>query len=419
MSKHPLVVIAGGGPAGVGAAIGASGPGNDVLLIEQSGFFGGMGTAGLVQPWMAYKTGGKTITGGLFGKIVERLKLRGAFKDGGHLGMTHHCFDPEILKIILQEMLIESDVDFLLHTSITGVDIEDGNITGVHTWNKSGAGTIKGVIFIDATGDADLSYFSGVPCEKGRPQDGKMQPASLHFRVGGVDESRMPEREEMTRLYLKAKGEGRVSCPRENLLWFDTPRKGEIHFNTTRVINVDGTSGIDLTRAEIESRRQMEELTGFLKSDVPGFENCYLDVSGSTVGIRETRRIKGEYQLTADDIRSGKKFPDAVALGCYGIDIHLPDGKGTRQEHLKEGEYYSIPYRALLPSGINNLLVCGRCISSTHEANAAIRIQPTCYALGEAAGTAARLCIEKNQRPKNLDAELLRQELKKNGSIVD
>ncbi|MCD6309543.1 MAG: FAD-dependent oxidoreductase, partial [Candidatus Eremiobacteraeota bacterium] len=274
MREHYNLIIAGGGPAGVAAAIAAKRFGINVLLIERYGFFGGTGTAALVQPWMAYKTGDKTVIGGIFSGIVDNLRESGGIKDSGHLGMIHHCFDPEILKMVLQEMLISAGVDLLLHTIITGSITGNGLITGVKVWNKSGSGEIFGDLFIDATGDADLAYYSDASFEKGRPGDGAMQPVSLHFRIGGVDESRMPDREKMTDLYIAAKNKGKLSCPRENLLWFDTPRRGEIHFNTTRVPGIDGTSGIDLTRAELESRKQMRDFLTFLKKEVPGFENC-------------------------------------------------------------------------------------------------------------------------------------------------
>jgi hypothetical protein len=413
------ILVAGGGPAGLAAAVSASRLGIPVTLVERYGFLGGMGTAGLVHPWMSYFSGEKQLVGGIFEEVVVRLKKEGAFKDGSHLGLRHHCFDPETLKGVLQDLALSAGVNMLLHTFIVGAVNGDGYVSFVRAASKSGLEEIGADFFIDATGDADLSFLSGVPCDKGRQEDGLMQPATLHFRMGGVEEDRMPSREEINSIYRRAMEDGRLSNPRENLLWFDTTRKGEIHFNTTRMIRIDGTSRDDLTRAELEGRRQMREIVEFLRREIPGFEKAFLLCSAPQVGVRETRRIRGLATLTSDDIRNGRLFRDTIALGSYGIDIHDPEGRGTLQEVLPPGRFYGIPYRALIPGSPANLIVAGRPISSTFEAFAAVRIQPTCYATGEAAGTAAALCLKTGVKPADLPVDDLRSALRSQGAILE
>ncbi|MFH0802412.1 MAG: FAD-dependent oxidoreductase [bacterium] len=413
------ILVAGGGPAGVAAAIAAARLGAPVTLVERYGFLGGMGTAGLVHPWMSYYSGEKQLVGGIFAEIVGSLKNKQAFKDSSHLGLRHHCFDPEILKGVLQDLALSAGVRLFLHTFLIGSDCSKGAVRSVRTASKSGVEELRADLFIDATGDADLAFLAGVPCEKGRPGDALMQPATLHFRMGGVEEERMPSREEMNDIYNRAQKEGRLDNPRESLLWFDTTRRGEIHFNTTRVVRIDGTSRDDLTKAEVEGRRQMMEIVAFMIREIPGFEKACLLYSAPQIGIRETRRIKGRATITEEDILKGRIFEDTIALGSYGIDIHNPEGGGTRQDVLPPGRYYGIPYGALLPYSPENIIVAGRPISSTYEAFAAIRIQPTCYATGEAAGTAAALALKSGVKPADLPYSTLRSALLAQGAILE
>jgi len=228
----------------------------------------------------------------------------------------------------------------------------------------------------------------------------------------------MPPRDQINMLFEEAKVKGEISIPRENVLYFPTTRKGEIHFNTTRVIMVDGTKAKDLTYAEVEARRQMVELVKFLREKVPGFKNAYLLTSGVQIGVRETRRIIGEYILTGSDIIRARKFKDSIARGSYPIDIHNPTGEGTVIKRLPPGEFYDIPYRCLVPKKVDNLLVAGRCISSTHEAQAAVRVMPIVVAIGQAAGTAAALAVKLNVYPRKINVSSLQETLKKQGVIL-
>jgi len=289
---------------------------------------------------------------------------------------------------------------------------------GVGIEGKDGHENRSADIYVDCTGDADVAYQAGVPCDQGREQDGLTQPMTLNFRMAGVAISQMPSRKEMNRLFDQAKAEGRVTCPRENVLLFHTLHPQVVHFNTTRVTHRDPTRSDDLTEAEVEARRQAHELARFLIADVPGFERAYLQQCAPQIGIRESRRIRGDYAFTGDDAVEATKFPDGIARSNYPIDIHSPSGAGTVIRSVSEGDYYEIPYRCLLPLGIDNLLVAGRCISSTHEGQAALRIMPTCFAMGEAAGLAAAMAAQRGISPRQVQAEELRQALREQGQVV-
>jgi len=413
MAKKTRVVVAGAGPAGVGAALGAARMGAEVALVERYGFPGGMATTGLVHPWMPYHAGDKQIIGGVFEGVIQRLLQRGAFKPGGNL------FDPEHLKQVLIEMLLEAGVELHLHSFVVGVRRVGGAVKGIVVYNKSGRETISGDVVIDATGDGDVAAFAGCPYEKGRKKDGLMQPMTLHFRMAAVDRSRMPTHEVLNELYSQAKAAGKIRCPRENLLWFNSTIEDQVHFNTTRVIEVDGTNAADLTKAEIESRRQAWEIAGWLQKEVPGFERAYMLATGPQVGVRETRRIMGQYVLTARDVLGGRKFRDGIALCSYPIDIHNPAGSGTVIKRLKPGDWYSIPYRCLVPSNTEGLLVAGRPISATHEAHSSLRVQPICYATGHAAGIAAAMAAGAGASLAEVDVKALRREILSQGGILD
>ena len=407
------VLVAGGGPGGLAAAVSAARNGADTLLIERYGFLGGMATAGLVNPFMTYWAGEEQIIGGVLQEVIDRLTALGAYGKG-----SRTAFDPEAFKFVADQMCADAGVKVLLHSFLSDVAVSGNAIESIEIAGKSGKTSLTAKVFIDGTGDADLAFMAGARCEKGRDEDGLMQPMTLNFRVCKVDVSRMPPRgEEFNKLFDKAKAEGRLDCPRENVLLFLTTREGEIHFNQTRINRADGTSTEDLTRAEIEGRRQAWQFIVFLRRDVPGFEEAEMLVSGPQVGMRETRRVMGEYVLTADDVLSARKFEeDCIARGSYSIDIHSPTGAGTVIQRLKPGESYDIPYRCLVPTGIDNLLIAGRPISATHEAHSSLRIMPICMAIGQAAGTAAALSIREGVVARKLDVRLLQKTLRSQGA---
>ncbi|MCL4426144.1 MAG: FAD-dependent oxidoreductase, partial [Firmicutes bacterium] len=296
---------------------------------------------------------------------------------------------------------------------------------------------IEAGVFVDATGDADIAALAGVPCEKGRAEDGAMQPVSLIFRMANVDLAQVeaymgshPEEfhhrthfDQLGRIPLVsvsgffsiwrgAVGRGEIDIPRERILFFRGARLDVVTVNTTRILGIDGTSTSDLTRAEIEGRRQAWTVSRFLQKNIPGFEKAFLMDTGVQIGVRETRRIMGEYILTQEDILEGRTFPDDVARGAYSIDIH--DVKSSSFVQLEAPEY-GIPYRCLVPKKVENLLVAGRSISTTREAQASIRVTPTCMATGQAAGTAAAVSAMEGIKPREVSGERLHEMLQNQG----
>ncbi len=402
------VIVAGGGPAGVCAAIAAAEQGADVLLIERYGFLGGMATAGLVNPFMTYWAGAQQIIKGLFQRILEALDARGARLATGPDGCDP--FDPEQMKLVLLQLCLQAGVRLRLHTMLAGAEVHDGVVHALYGCSKSGFERFAGAVFVDCTGDGDIAAAAGAEVMMGREQDGHCQPMTLNFRMAGVDERRMPDRATINRLYDAAKQRGEIDNPRENVLFFPTTRCGEFNFNTTRVVMLNGTDADELTQAEIQGRRQLQQMVDFLRRRVPGFENAYLAASGTQIGVRETRRIKGDYILSGDDVLGARKFADGIARGSYDVDIHNPAGTGTVIKSLPEGESYDIPYRCLTPCGLTNLLVAGRPISADHAAHSSLRVMPIAMAIGEAAGVAAAMSVP-TRDVRQVDVGRLRRQL--------
>jgi len=408
------VLVAGGGPAGLAAAAAAARQGAATVLVERYGFLGGMATAGLVNPFMPWHADGEPLVGGIFQEMLDRMTAAGGY--GAPRQTT--AFDAEAFKFAADELCREAGVAVRLHTLLTEVEVETRRVARIHTASKSGPEKWEAAVYVDCTGDADLAFHAGVPCDEGREGDGLTQPMTLNFRMAGVEVDRMPGRHDINRLFDAAKADGRVSCPRENVLLFFAVQPDVVHFNTTRVTHRRGTSAEDLTAAELDARRQTRELVCFLLAEVSGFERAYLQQTGAQIGIRESRRIRGDYALSGEDVVAARKFPDGIARSNYPIDIHNPAGGGTVIRRVPAGDHYEIPYRCLLPLGIDNLLVAGRCVSSTHEGLSALRIMPTCFAMGEAAGIAAAMSAQGRIAPREIDPERLRAALRARSQIV-
>lgn len=442
------VLVVGGGPAGLGAAMGAAQAGADTILVERYGFLGGNATAALVMPWMSFYTQrgsattvdltrlmpqdhgpGEPVVGGALATILGRLyAIGGAIPPSPATGFTVP-FDPEVLKPALQSVLDEMDVRVLLHAFASGVTGGTGRPTGVVFETKSGPVVIEADVIVDATGDGDIAALAGAPYEVGREEDGLVQPMTLMFRLMGADHGAFNTyiREHPSQwkgvhglwdLVSKATAAGDLSLPREDILFFATTHPGEVALNCTRVTGVLGTDVWDLTRAEWESHRQMAEIAAFMKKYVPGFGGAHLCQSGVQVGVRETRRICGAYTMTGDDVLDARKFPDAIARGTYPVDIHNPKGKGTRLDRLPSGEWYEIPMGCLLPQEVDGLLVAGRCISGTHEAHSSYRVTPTCVATGQAAGVAAALAARAGEPPRAVPVAAVQRELLHQGALL-
>jgi len=404
------VLVVGGGPAGIAAAVAAGRSGARTALVERHGFLGGTGTAGLVTIFMPWERNGQAVVAGLFAEIRERMST--------HLGgIEGPLFDPEALILTALDMLEDAGVELLLHSPAVDV-VRDGEaVRAVALASKGGLRAAAGKVIVDCTGDADIAALAGCPTVKGRPQDGLTQPLTACFHVGGVDLDAMPPGADMTAAYRAARERGEVDCPREDVLYMRTVHPGGLLFNTTRVTHVDGSDAAGLTRAEILARRQAEAIFGILKREFAAFRDAFIVRVAAQVGVRETRHIVGEYTLTGDDALECRRFGDSIACCCYPIDIHSPDGEGTVLRSL-QGDYYEIPYRCLLPRGVDNLLVAGRPISADHVAHSSLRIMPTCFALGEAAGVAAALAVGEGVQPRQVPAEKLRAELVSRGAFV-
>lgn len=439
------VIVIGGGVAGCAAATACARLNTKTLLIDRFGYLGGWATAGLVNPFMTHMTSnGKPLIGGLFDEIKQSLNALN--------GLLVNSFDPEIMMFALQEMVLSSGASIRLHSTCISANKNFDEFI-IKCFSKSGEEEFSCKRIIDCSGDGDIAVSLGAEFESGGI-DGIPQAATLMFDVGGVDlidaltyvknhpdqmrfpilasDANVAELSESVisvagyyDLVAQAKQEGEYDVPGDLVFYIGRPRKGEVTFNTTHVGNINGINADDLTQAEIESRRQMMSIVRFIKKYVPGFENSYLSRSASHVGIRETRRIIGDYKFCAADVTSAHKFDDAICRLAYPVDVHSGAGEGyTKEEEIKglqappSGDWYEIPYRCLLPKGIEGVLVAGRCVSSTQAGHGAIRIMPACIAMGEAAGVAASLSLEFNISLRQLDVAVLQNTLRQRGALL-
>lgn len=435
------VVVLGGGPAGITAAVSAARNGASTLLVERYGFLGGMSTAALVYPWMTFHSAaGEQVIKGVAQEIIDRLQERGG--SPGHLrdtiGFTYSLtpYHPEVYKVVAFEMLQESGADVLLHTSAIDVAAENERIQSVTLYNKSGIQTAQGKFYIDATGDADIASRAGALWEQGNAQR-KVQPMTMKFRMKGVRLDRVKQYilEHRDQFYEKTLFDqlnelpltsvsgffglwerANLSIPREGVLFFTGPGADEVLVNVSRVTGLDPTNAADLTKAELEGRKQVLELERFFQDYIPGFEQASISEVGSQIGVRETRRVTGHYVLNGYDVLDARRFPDVIARSGYPIDIHNPEGKGITANFIREGGAYDIPYRSIVPQKVTNLLLAGRCISTTHEAQATTRLTPSCMAIGQAAGTAAALAVSLNCSNIDVPIRALQQRLIEQGA---
>jgi hypothetical protein len=416
-----------------------------VLLAERYGFLGGNATAALVMPLMSSYTQrgkplpadvsrllpadhgpGEPVVAGVFSTFLTRLVASGgALAPSAQTGFVVP-FDPEVFKLVALDLLDEAGVKFLLHAFATEV-MADHHLEGVVFETKSGPVVVKARAVVDCTGDGDIAARAGAPFEIGRDDDALVQPMTLMFRMVEFERTAFaayikahPDQwrgvHGLWDLIAKATETGDLDLPREDLLFFGTPQEHEVSVNSTRVTGVSGIDVWDLTYAEWQSRRQMRQIAAFLRHYVPGFEQAYVVQSGVNIGVRETRRIRGDYQLTAADVLEARKFDDVIARCAYPIDIHNPQGSGTILKRLPPGEAYDIPLRCLLPQGVDRLVVAGRCISGTHEAHSSYRVMPTAMATGQAAGVCAALAALAGCPPRDLAAAHVQQELERQGA---
>lgn len=433
------VLVLGSGPAGVSAAITAGREGMRTLLVEACGNVGGIATEGLMSHWT-----GNT-RGGIYEEILDRSGSaeRAEQESDSFNGDERQIINPERLKTVFLDMLAEAGVGLRLYTMASEPIMEGNTIRGVILQSKNGREAVLAKIIIDATGDGDIAARAGVPYHLGREGDGKMQPATIMFKVAGVDVERgvfpgsfeehlmipakdipllresgqEPEEESFD---IQALGEHNLPKPSGHVLLYRTTLPGVVTCNMTNCIGIDGTKAEDLTRATYVCRKQMDIIENFLRKYVPGFENCYIISSASLVGIRETRHFEGEETITEQDILDARVFDNwVVTKASFNFDVHNMTGNGLDetgvQKNFRQKKGYTIPYGCFVPKKVDNLYLAGRNISGTHMAHSNFRVMPICANMGEAVGVAASLCIKNGKTPRQLDAGLVQARLKELG----
>ena len=388
------VLVLGSGPAGFSAAYTAAKNGAKVILVEQSGDIGGISTSGMMSHW----------TGRCASPLYHEILRRSAEKnEGDDKDKITNTIDPEKLKTLYLEMLCEVNVTLLLYTFAMDAICEGDRVLGASVVNKSGITDIYAKVTVDATGDGDIAARAGAEFVLGRESDHKMQPATLMFKVGGVDYSRAVFLGSFESTYETEKGElqalarQHIPHPAGHILTYKSTLPGVVTCNMTNATEIDGTNASDLTKATLTCRRQMEAIVSYLREFVPGYENCFILSSASLIGVRETRHFKGKYTLTEQDILAARVFDDYVVKDAhFNFDVHNITGAGLDktgvQKNFTQNTGYTIPYGCLLPEAKENLLLCGRNISGTHMAHSNFRVMPICVGIGEAAGTAAAIC---------------------------
>lgn len=444
------VVIAGGGVSGAVAAIAAGRSGVRTLVLEQNGYLGGSLTACGVGPMMTFHAGEKQIIKGIMQEIVDEMVKRGY--SPGHVKDTMQYinyltpFHSEGLKIVLDDLLEAAGCEVLLHTFIGKVNVENKRITSLTICNKDGIQDIGSKVFVDATGDGDVAAWAGASMTKGRETDGAMQPMTMNMKYCNVNVHALKEHitrnakefprlvhnldlmQETSRLsfagfakeFKEARERGELDIQREEVLSFETNTPGEFIVNTTRILEHDGTSAISLSDAERIGRKQCGQLDRFLRKYIPGFQDAVFEFTGPSVGIRGSRQLKGIYTLTGQDVMERREFQSVITHSAYPIDIHNPKGEGTASSFISTpGTYYSIPYEVMVCEEITNLLVTGRCVSASFEAQAAIRTTPTVGALGHACGIAAALAAKTDGDTRKVCIQDIQNKLKEQNAYLD
>lgn len=411
------VVVVGSGPAGICAAKSAAQEGVSVALIERYGDLGGALTTGFVGPIL-----GMVGKGSMRHEIVDLLGV----PQNDMIGKTGCAHDFEMAKYKLLEYVNMDNIDVYLQTKVVDVIKEDNKVSGVVVSSNEDPKIILGHTIIDATGDGNVCYLAGADIEMGR-EDGLCQPVTLEYTIAGVDEDRalicigdvddVEINGERFLDYCKRLSEdGELPETLAAVRLHPTTRSGERQVNTTQANGVDSTIAEDLYKAQLKLRNQMNVIVEFLRKHVPGYENCYIKSSGTTLGVRESRRVMGDYVLQVEDEIEGKKFDDAVVHGAeFIVDIHNPKGAGQAEDKIQYVKPYEIPYRCFLPKGLENLLVCGRCISGTHRAHASYRVMSICMAGGEAVGVAAAIAAQQNIYARQVNAGTIKSVLQERG----
>ncbi|NLV91690.1 MAG: FAD-dependent oxidoreductase [Firmicutes bacterium] len=424
------VIVVGGGTAGTTAAIAAARRGQKTLLIERSGALGGSSTLSLVTPLMDNHLAGQPLNRGLNLEIISRYQ-----ESVDSTGPEEASwFDPLLLATVLESMVLEAGVTVLYDAVVSGVELVSGEILTLQVATRGGVLPIAGRTIIDATGDAVVARMANCPVQIGN-ETGQNQPMSLRFILGNVDKHAVAQafgaigvevsyprfhvgfheaKDSPMGPWVQKGIDAGVLAP-DDLGYFQffslLGRRHSLAFNCPRLSGFAALDPWQISRAYGVGRQKIQRIVRFLREFVPGFAEAEITNVASLIGIRESVRIVGEYTLTEDDYFSARRFADGICLNRYPIDIHHPSGVGTTLKYLPEGVYHEIPYRCLLPQGVKNLLVTGRCISASFAAHAAIRIIPNCRTLGEAAGIAAAIANAAGKSVKEIDGAEVRAQM--------
>lgn len=420
MMKYDIIV-AGAGPAGICAAVAAARQGSKVALIDRYGVVGGNLTAGYVGPIL-----GSVGPGTMRDEVCGLLGVR----DNDWIGEQGNAHNFEEAKFTLADLVAkESNIDVFLQTAVFDVIKEDNVVKGLVCASNEGPLRFEAPVTIDCTGDGIVAFMAGAEVGKGR-EDGLMQPVTLEFTIDGVDEERglicigdVDEVELNGQRFLDwckdRAAEGKIPEKLAAVRLHPCVEKGRRQVNTTQVNRVDITRIEQIFPADYELRQQINLLRDFLRENLPGYENIKVIGSGTTTGVRESRRIMGDYVIDADELSAGKRFPDVVVHDAlFIVDIHNPDGAGQAEDKIQYCKPYDLPYRCFLPKGLEGLMVAGRCISGTHRAHASYRVMSICMAMGEAVGIAAALSVSKGCTPRQLDVTLLQKTMTDKGIVL-
>ncbi|MBW3560943.1 MAG: FAD-dependent oxidoreductase [Actinobacteria bacterium] len=413
------VAVLGAGSAGCCAAIAAARRGVRTVLVDRLGFPGGTSTA-VLDTFYAFFTAGeepRKLVAGIPDEPVDRLRHRGKVRArpnsfGSGTGFT---YDPETLKIVWAQLLREAGVEVMLHTFVAGAEVEGRRVTAVALASKAGPIRVRAGVFVDATGDADLVALAGGSFQEDTTLQ---QPATTTFRMTPVDVDRFTEegRPRFLELVRAARGDG-YRLPGEGGSLHGSGLNGVVLTAVTRLRPPDLADPFEPGRAELDGLEQVDEWARFLRDRMPGFEEAEISAISPMVGVRETRRVKGRYTLSEDDVLEPRRFDDQITLcGAPIEDLASPE---TRWQHVPDPGVYGIPWDCLLPDDLEHVVVAGRCLSATHGAHASARSMATCMALGQAAGTAAAEAAGGGTSVADVDPNRLRELLRDAGALVE
>ncbi len=435
------LIVCGGGAAGVAAALAAGRAGMKVLLAEGQGQLGGMATSGLVSHWLGGRTTDclRWAVGGIFRAMSQEAHRRGFAlipKDDPNGRLSPHGwgrgmltagipFDPYHMAAYLDELCAESGVETLFYTQAVEPVVHDDRITHLILFNKSGLQAVPVKAVVDATGDADIAARSGCDFETGREGDGGVAAATLQFHASNVDRDKLGAfihnydarrfRDKITSLRKR----GEWTFPYDIFIATQIDKQDVFMINTSRLVGIDGTDAKSVTQGVIKGRRETIELLRLMQKHFPGFENARIKAVAPLLGVRESRRIKGRYRLSVEDLNRQNIFADTIGYSAYGWDLPDPDHPSCNPGHGKRSEVIAIPYRIMIPAPVGNLICPGRAVSVERPVLGPLRVMAPCMAMGEAAGTASLQAIGEGKRFDQVDTALLRQRLKSNGAIVE